>query len=149
MIVADILAQKGSRVFLIDPEELVSEALRTLHKKRIGALVVVDAWHNINGIITERDILNMYAMAKGRVKELPVKDIMTPAKKLIVGQKTNELEYVMSIMTENRIRHLPIINDKGKLEGMVSIGDVIKGLLKHVEYEKKLLADYIQGIYPL
>ena len=150
MKVEDILAQEGSTVFSIYYEALVSEALHLLNEKRIGALVVLDASENIKGIITERDILHMYANINDQVqiKNTRVKDIMTPAEKLIIGQKSNELDYVMSIMTENRMRHLPIIDDQGKMIGFVSIGDIVKGLLKHAEYEKKLLSDYIQGTYP-
>ena len=148
MIVADILSRKGAEVFSINYDGLVSEAVRILHEKHIGALLVLDAEQNIQGIITERDILHMYAVAKDNVHDVRVKDIMTSAEKLIVGQKNNDLEYVMSIMSENRIRHLPIISDQGKLAGMISIGDVIKGLLKNAEHEKKMLSDYIQGKYP-
>jgi CBS domain-containing protein len=148
MIVADILAKKGSQVFSISPDGLVSEALHLLNKKRIGSLLVLDAEQNIKGIITERDILNMYAKAKGSVKNKKVKDIMTPAKKLIIGEKNSDLEYIMGIMTENRIRHLPIICEKGKLAGFISIGDIIKGMIVKIEHEKKMLSDYIEGKYP-
>jgi len=147
MTIADVLAQKGTQVFTINHDELVSEALRIFTEKHIGALVALDAEQNIRGIITERDILHMYAAGDSGRGTL-VKDIMTPAKKLIIGQKNNDLEYVMSIMTENRMRHMPIIDDKGKLAGFISIGDIVKALLKNAEYEKKVLSDYIQGTYP-
>ena len=68
---------------------------------------------------------------------------MTPKEKLIIGHASDDLAYVMSVMTENRIRHLPIINEAGKLTAIISIGDVVKRLLKYAEHEKKLLLDYM------
>ncbi len=148
MTINDVLAQKGTQVFTINHEKLASDALRTFVKKHIGALVALDTKNNIMGIVTERDVLYMFASAAGKAKSARVKDIMTPAKKLIIGHKDNDLEYVMSIMTENRMRHMPIIDDKGKLAGFISIGDIVKALLKNAEYEKNVLTDYIQGTYP-
>lgn len=148
MKVAEILAQKSTQVYTINPHSLVVEALQLLDAKHIGALLVLDEEQKIQGIISERDILHMFADAKRSAQTTHVQDIMTPATRLIVGDKNDEVEYVMNIMTNNRVRHLPIIDENGKLVGLISIGDVIKVLLKGAEYEKKLLLDYIQGKYP-
>lgn len=148
MKVVEILAQKSSQVYTINPHSLVTEALQMLEAKHIGALLVLDEEQKIQGIISERDILHLFADAKRSVQDMRVQDIMTPASRLIVGDKDDEVEYVMNIMTNNRVRHLPIIDEKGTLVGLISIGDVIKVLLKDAEYEKKLLLDYIQGKYP-
>ena len=148
MMVSDILAKKGSEVATIDFSEKVSNAIRLLHDKHIGALIVTDNEQNIAGIITERDILHMYAEKSSAAENMYVKDIMTPSDKLIVGDENNDLEYVMTVMSENRIRHLPIIRERGKIAGIISIGDVIKALLKNAEHERKMLSDYIEGKYP-
>ncbi|GAK61243.1 putative signal transduction protein with CBS domains [Candidatus Vecturithrix granuli] len=148
MKVVEILAQKSSQVYTINPRSLVTEALQMLDAKHIGALLVLDEEQKIQGIISERDILHLFADAKRSAQDTRVQDIMTPASRLIIGDKDDEVEYVMNIMTNNRVRHLPIIDKKGTLVGLISIGDVIKVLLKDAEYEKKLLLDYIQGKYP-
>lgn len=142
MKVKDILAKKGTVVFTIRPEQSVAEALQMFNEKRIGALMVVDAQQNIVGIVSERDLLRKFATAEGDVKALPVEDVMTPREKLIVGSKNDDIQYVMSVMTNNRIRHVPI-SDEVKLVGLVSIRDVIEILLEDAEYEKKMLTDYI------
>ena len=143
MKVKDILAQKGTHVYSISSDEPASDALQVLNEKHIGALLVLDDEQNIEGIISERDLLYMYARAKYRAQDLLVKDIMTPKGKLIVGHNNDDVEYVMSVMTKNKVRHIPIVSEEGKLTGIVSIGDIIKTILKDAEHEKKLLLDYI------
>ena len=105
--------------------------------------MVLNDEQNIEGIISERDILCNCADIGCSVKEMLVKDIMTPKEKLIIGHASDDLAYVMSIMTEHRIRHLPIVSEEGKLVAIISIGDIVKRLLKFTEHEKKMLLDYI------
>ena len=144
MKVKYILADKGTHVYSIHPDKTVSDALKILNEEHIGALIVLDHEQNIEGIISERDILHKYAdVGCLPAQDALVKDIMTPKEKLIIGHASDDLAYVMSIMTENRIRHLPIVNEAGKLIAIISIGDVVKRLLKYAEHEKKLLLDYI------
>jgi CBS domain-containing protein len=145
MKVKYILADKGTHVHSIHPDKTVQEALAVLNEKHIGALIVLDDEQNIEGIISERDILYRVAdVGCAPTQEMLVKDLMTPKEKLIIGHASDDLAYVMSIMTENKIRHLPIISETGKLEGIVSIGDVVKRLLKYTEREKKMLLEYIE-----
>ena len=140
-----ILDDKGPHVYSIHPDKLVSEALAILNEKHIGALIVLDDEQNIEGIISERDILYRYAdVGCVPTQDAQVKDLMTPKEKLIIGHASDDLAYVMSIMTEHKIRHLPIISETGKLGGIVSIGDVVKWLLKYTEREKKMLLEYIE-----
>ena len=143
-----ILAHKGYKVYSIHPEELVSDVLRILNERRIGALMVLDANQNIEGIVSERDVLYKLYTSRDQALDERVKDIITPKEELIIGHEDDTLQYVMGIMTNNRIRHLPILNEEGKLEGLISIGDVIKAHLEEVEHENKFLVDYIQGKYP-
>lgn len=143
MKVKYILADKGAHVYSIHPDKPVSEALAVLNEKHIGALMVLNDEQNIEGIVSERDILYKYADVGHSAQDMLVKDIMTPKEKLIIGHASDDLAYVMSIMTEHRIRHLPIVSEKGKLTAIISIGDVVKRLLKYTEHEKKMLLDYI------
>jgi CBS domain-containing protein len=142
MKVESILAKKGPGIYSIRPDQTVADALKMVNEKRVGALMVVDQNQNIEGIVSERDLLRKFAAAEGNVKEMLVKDVMTPKEKLIVAQKNDDIQYVMRMITNNRIRHIPII-DGGKLVGLVSIGDVIQILLESAEFERKMLMDYI------
>lgn len=142
MKVERILAQKGPDVYSIQSNARVIEAVNLMNQKHIGALVVLDENQNIAGIVTERDIL--WAVPKKDFQDMPAKDIMTPKDRLISGSKDNDLRYVMSVMSENRIRHLPIL-DNGKLVALISIRDVIKALLESAEFEKQVMNDYISG----
>ena len=149
MKVADILAHKSTQVFSIKPAQFVVDALKLLDSKRIGVLMVLDEDQQIQGIVSERDVVHMVADAKRSTLSTRVQDIMTPADRVIIGNNHDEVEYVMNVMTNNRIRHLPILGEDGRLAGLISIGDVIKALLNDTEFEKKMLSDYIQGKYPV
>jgi len=145
MKVKDVLAEKGSHVVTIDQEATVYEALQTFAANRVGSLLVLDEKGGIVGIIGARDALMAVLKACEEIKTTKVKEIMT--QNIIIGAPEDELDAVEVIMTENRIRHLPIIEQK-KLAGIVSIGDVVKAQLKHVHVENRYLKDYISGKYP-
>jgi CBS domain-containing protein len=144
MKVEKILAQKGTVVYSIRPNDRITDAAKRMNEKRIGALMVVDENQHIEGIVSERDILQRCAVAAEGFQETLVKDLMTPKEKLIAGGKDDDLNYLMSVMTENNIRHIPIM-EKGKLVALVSMRDVIRSLLAGAEYEKKLLTEYMSG----
>jgi CBS domain-containing protein len=141
MKIRDILRGKGAEVVTIHPEATVHQAMQVLVHQRIGSLVVIGERGKIAGIITERDILRECAAHSERVKETTVREVMTT--NLIIGVPDDEVSYVMGIMTHNRIRHLPIIAGE-RLEGMISIGDVVKAQLEETEFENRYLKDYIQ-----
>jgi len=141
MKVKDILRQKGSAVYTIRPEATVSEAIEELTEKGVGALVVKDDAGQIRGIVTERDILRR-CIRKGESTQAPVRAIMT--EDVIVGLPDDEIDYVMNVITQNKIRHLPIVSG-GELVGIVSIGDAVKAMLKEMEFENRHLRDYIKG----
>ncbi len=146
----DILKEKGNSVWTINPDSTIEEAVRLMNEKRIGALIVVNAEGEINGIVSERDILKNLASSYCEIKKTAVKVIMTPKEKIIVGLPEDTAEYLMGIMTNNRIRHIPIVGGecKCKLLGVVSIGDLVKAVLKDTHFENKLLKDYFSGGYP-
>jgi len=141
MKVRDILHTKGAEVITTTPDTTLHDALRTLVESRVGALVVINPTGKVVGIITERDLLRMCAVRNDDIDRLHVADWMTT--NLIIGVPTDEVGYIMGIMTNNRIRHLPIMAD-GRLEGIISIGDVVKAQLEETEFENRYLKDYIQ-----
>lgn len=143
MKVSDILLQKGSEVISIEPDRSVREAVDRLVERRIGALLVLEGGE-IRGIITERDILRETAEHANRLDRRKVSDAMTSD--LIVGVPDDDLNYVMGIMTRNKIRHLPII-DGNALKGIISIGDVVWASLTEAEFENRHLREYIAGSY--
>lgn len=145
MNVEEILARKGSdEVHTIEPERTVQDAIARLVERNIGALVVAGENGDPVGIVTERDILRCCAGRPDRLASTLVSEIMT--RDLIVGESGDDIDYVMGVMTKNRIRHLPVVRD-GALVGMVSIGDVVNVQLHETRYENRHLRNYIAGSY--
>ncbi|MEJ2502418.1 MAG: CBS domain-containing protein [Gemmatimonadota bacterium] len=143
MRIRDILRIKGTEVITVAPDQAVLAAVEILSEHRIGALVVQSGDDPVEGIISERDVLNLVAGDPGAVAVTPVRDVMT--RDVIVGVPSDDLDYVMNTMTNNRIRHLPIMED-GRLHGILSIGDVVNALRRSVESENRHLRDYIHGV---
>ncbi|HSM72805.1 MAG TPA: CBS domain-containing protein [Anaerolineales bacterium] len=152
MRIRDILQKKGTEVVTIEAGRNLHEAIDQLNKHSIGALIVTGESEEILGIITERDILRVCGERCNRLIEPPaqkettcpslVQDVMT--KDLVIGVLDDDLDYVMGIMTKNRVRHLPILDD-GSLVGIISIGDVVNAHWEEKAFENRMLRDYIQG----
>ena len=142
---ADVLGAKGSDVITVQSDRTVLEAIEVLVQNGIGALLVVDPGDEIAGILSERDILREVRVRSGEVGERKVGDIMT--RDLIIGLPGDDLDYVRGVMTEKRIRHLPVMKD-GRLCGLVSQGDLVKADRTQKAYEVRLLRDYITDRYP-
>jgi len=140
----DIIAKKGSAVYTGSPSLTIREALHNLLEYKVGALVIVDEAQRPLGIITEKDILHL-AREHDDWREHTVGDHMT--KNLIIGLPDDSGEYIMSLMTINRFRHVPIM-EEGKLAGIISIGDIVKAQLKNIKAENRYLTDYIMSKYP-
>ena len=145
MKVRDILESKGTHVWTIQETATILDVLGLLTQHRIGALVVLDKKDQVVGIITERDIIHQCQKDSKHVETTSVKDVMS--RKLIIGHMDDAIDYIMGVMTNNRIRHIPIMTGS-KLEGMISIGDVVKAELQDQEYENKYLKDYMFGSQP-
>lgn len=153
MRISDILRRKGGDVVTIEPSATVHEAIQRLNQHSIGALLVTDDTGQLCGIITERDMLRecgdrctrLAAPAGDDGSECPalVKDVMTTD--VIIGVPEDDLNYVMGVMTKNRIRHLPVF-EQGKLAGIVSIGDVVNAHVEEADFENRVLQDYIHGV---
>lgn len=144
MKIRDILEQKGYVCHCIGPERTVKEAMELIAEKRIGALVVEQKGIPL-GIITERDIFNLVAAHNEEAFEKPVDEYMT--KNLVVGIPDDDIDLAMAYMTNNRFRHLPIV-DNNSIVGIISIGDLIKTEVHNLKVENRYLHDYIQGKYP-
>ncbi len=140
MHVADILKTKGSNVVTSGADETVAATARLLNLKRIGAVVVCDAPGKVIGVISERDIIRGIAINGQRALDMRVGDLMTSD--VIVCKPTDTIAEVMQVMTHGRFRHLPVIGDD-KLQGMISIGDVVKNRLEEIDLEARSLRDYV------
>lgn len=140
MTVKAILDQKGHDVYTLGPNELLSEAIKALSDHRIGALVVTNGDRKIVGILSERDIVR--ALAKDGPDSLnhAVRNVMTP--KVKICNEHHTVNEVMEIMTAGRFRHLPVEKD-GMLDGIISIGDVVKRRIEDVEREAEEIRAYI------
>lgn len=145
MKVKEILAAKGNRVVTIEKETKILDAMSIFSANRVGSLLIVDKDNAIQGIIGARDVLNAVIKNYKEIAEIAVEEIMTT--NLIVGTEEDRIDYILAVMTENRIRHIPIMDGK-ELKGLVSIGDVVKSQLKEKDVENKYLKDYIADKYP-
>jgi len=143
MKVKDILKQKGPEVFTVGEEKTLADAVKILSANNIGVLLVLSSEAKIVGIISERDIIRTLASDPTNCLSKKVKDVMT--RQVIVVEPDDDLEYVEKVMTQNRCRHIPVIHNK-VLVGLISIGDIVKSMLKETEAENKYLKDYISGI---
>lgn len=140
--VANILRQKADHsVHSVTPSTTVFDAVRLMADKGIGAVVVLDS-ERVVGIFTERDYARKIALMARTSKDTPVRDVMTTSVMYVRPDQTNE--ECMALMTENRLRHLPVM-DKGKLVGLVSIGDLVKDIISEQKFIIEQLEHYISG----
>ena len=141
MRVADILRQKGDEVATIASAATLAEAAGVLSVRRIGALVVSDDGRSIDGILSERDIVRQLAEWGADALTTPVREAMTADVRTC--SRGDSVDALMAIMTDHRIRHLPVA-EEGRLSGLVSIGDVVKRRVEQLEVETQQLTEYIQ-----
>jgi CBS domain-containing protein len=139
--VNDLLRLKGGAVWSVTPETSVVDALQQLSEKDIGALLVMEDGQ-IAGIISERDVVRKIAETEDFRLENPVSAYMTAD--VITISPTQTIEDCMTLMTEERIRHLPVVEDE-KLVGMISIGDVVKAVITSQEFTIDQLKKFIDG----
>lgn len=141
MLIADILRVKGDKVFTARSDDTVADAVATLMAHNIGALVVLDDTGEVAGILSERDVVRHLATTKtADLLAEPVTTCMTG--KPITCKPRDSLDHLMAIMTEHRVRHVPVCEDR-TLIGIVSIGDAVKRKIEHTEEEAAALRDYI------
>ncbi|KAL9273372.1 CBS domain-containing protein [Drosera capensis] len=150
--IADVLKSKGKSAdgswLWCTTEETVYDAVKSMTQHNVGALVVVKPGEqkSLAGIITERDYLRKIIVQGRSSKSTKVGDIMTEENKLITVTPGTRVLKAMQLMTDNRIRHIPVIEDK-EMIGMVSIGDVVRAVVVEHRHEVDRLNAYIQGGY--
>ena len=141
----DILSAKGTEVLSIAPQATLADVVQKLVKFNCGSLVVCeneDCSHMV-GIVTERDILRACAAGKKELDNVRVEDVMT--RNLVTGGPQDSIQYAMGVMTERRVRHLPIVDEDNRLLGMISIGDLVKHQHDQLSMENHYLKTYIQS----
>jgi CBS domain-containing protein len=143
MQVRDIRKSTPAQLQTISPDQKVCEAVELLCRFNIGALPVLDVEGSLVGIISERDVLRECCKEDPKTAlQQKVRDVMT--REVIISVPDDTLDYVMRVMTERRVRHLPIIENRS-LVAIVSIGDVVKAQYEEKETEIRFLRDYMQG----
>lgn len=140
-LVSQILQAKGSNVWTISPDASVLDALAIMADKNVGALVVVDN-EDVVGIFSERDYARKVILQGKNSKDTTVREIMTPD--VICVRANQSVQKCMALMTDKRVRHLPVLEDK-KLAGVISIGDVVKAIISEQQIMINQLEDYIYG----
>jgi CBS domain-containing protein len=141
MTIQHILERKGRSVWTVEPETTVFEAIKLMDEKNIGALIVL-RHGSIAGIMSERDYMRKVIIRGGSSKEMRVEEIMTP--EVVTIAPALSLEECMKLMTNNHIRHLPVV-EKDALVGMISIGDVVKEIISEQDHTISQLKNYITG----
>ncbi|MCP4582770.1 MAG: CBS domain-containing protein [candidate division Zixibacteria bacterium] len=146
MRISDLLKVKGSGVITAQSHITMRQVLKQMIDNKVGSVVVLDKDNNPIGIFTERDTIRMVYKQDGRDwQSKAISEFMTT--EIMIGVPDDDVEYVMALMTDNRFRHVPIMSE-GKLIGLISIGDIVKSLLKNIKIENRYLSDYISGKYP-
>ena len=138
MQVSDVLKAKGARVMTVRPNETVRVLTERLRAERVGALVVSEDGRRMTGIVSERDVVGCVAQHGRGAPDVKVAEIMS--RRVITCAPSDSLTAIARKMTENRIRHLPVV-DGDLLVGLVSIGDVVKLRLAEMELEANVLRD--------
>lgn len=138
MSVESILKTKGSVVFTIRPEHSVADAAALLTSKKVGVAVVCDAKGKLQGVLSERDIVKGLSQYGKAALEMPVRNVMSSP--VVTCAPGDSVKSIMSVMTERRIRHLPVV-EKDELLGIVSIGDAVNFRLTEAQLEMGVLRD--------
>jgi CBS domain-containing protein len=142
MRIYELLRTKGFHVITVRPSATVHEVVRLLEEYNLGAVVVSPDGREVAGIVTERDIVRRLVQGTDFL-DGPVSDIMTSEVQTCTAQ--DSVRSLMAIMTEQRIRHLPVVDDNGRMTGIVSIGDAVKSHITEIEFERDQLEGYVSG----
>ncbi|MCP3867378.1 MAG: CBS domain-containing protein [Gammaproteobacteria bacterium] len=142
MTLEDLLHNKDNTLMSVKVSDEVNHAIKTMVEHSIGSLLIMSEEDQLVGILTERDVLRFGSSRNGDLSGALIEEVMT--RDLMVATPDCSIDQAMSMMTEHRFRHLPVIED-GKPVGMVSIGDLVKAKLKDVTVEVKYLRDYISA----
>ncbi len=136
-----ILNGKGREVATIRPDATVADLLTVLSSRRIGALVVSADGKRVDGMVSERDVVRELAAQGAATLQLPVSAIMSRI--VQCAPPDAAVNDIMALMTERRVRHIPVVDEQGEMIGLVSIGDVVKNRLGELQYERDALIQYV------
>jgi CBS domain-containing protein len=142
VLVSDLIKRKGSAVTKASPETTVATLLDLLAEHRIGA-VVVSADGGVDGIVSERDVVRALRTAGAALLDAPISTVMTSD--VVVTGPGDTVEDMMRLMTDRRIRHVPVVTQDGRVAGIISIGDVVKSRIDELEADRDQLIGYIQS----
>jgi len=140
MHVESIINNKGSGVYTVRVGQQLSETVKLLTEKRVGAAVVLDDAGGVCGVLSERDVVHALAGEGAVVLTRPVRDFMTSD--VVTCQLRDTIDHCMGLMTDRRIRHLPVV-ESGRLCGIISIGDVVKWRIVETQMEANAMREYI------
>jgi CBS domain-containing protein len=140
MLIAEILHNKGSDVVTVKPGATVNDLITLLSEHRIGAVVVSEDGVTVEGIVSERDVVGVLGARGTAALGETVGSVCTRA--VVTASPNDRLDELMRLMTDGRFRHVPVVVD-GRLQGIVSIGDVVKARIAQLEVEQQALTGYI------
>jgi len=144
MLVKELLKNKNRGVITATSSMSIPDAMDLLISHQISCLPVLDEEGILTGIVSDRDIFRAVHKDKVGFKKLKVGDLMT--RELMVGVPDDDIQYIGGVMTQNHIRHIPIV-EKNNIVGLISIGDVVKAHIDSIEVENRYLRTYITGNY--
>ncbi len=143
MTVKDILEKTKRPVITITGDKTIRDAMKVLIDNKIGSVVVIGDAGDPVGILTERDVFRLCYESTGDIMDMKISDHMTV--NLLIGVPDDDIEYIASVITNKRVRHIPIIDEKKRLCGLISIGDIVKARMKQAEVHVRYLQEYITG----
>jgi CBS domain-containing protein len=137
----DLLREKGTEVYRISPDATVYDALQKMAEKDVGALIVFKGEQMV-GLISERDYARKIVLKNRFSRETPVAEIMS--REVVTVSPDKNLEECMEVIASQRVHHLPVVDDN-RVIGIISIGDIVKGIIEHKEYVIEQLEQFIKG----
>ena len=141
MKIKDVLKDKGPEFIAVDSSSFVDLAITKMVDRNIGAILVMEEG-NLIGMFTERDVLKCWVNTRESFDKVRIKDVMS--KNIMIVQTEDDLNYAMTIMINNKIRHLPVI-ENGRVVSVISIRDMVKAQVTNLQAEVHYLRDYITG----
>ena len=145
MLVKDILNQQKRKIITAGEKTTIKQAMKLMVDNKISCLPVLEDDGKLVGIISDKDIFWKIYETECHIREMTVGEVMTS--NLIVGVPEDEVPYIAGVMTENKIRHVPIIQ-QDRMIGLVSVGDIVKTQMENIKIENRYLQQYISGSYP-
>lgn len=141
MKIKAILEKKGTNIYSITPDKTLGDMAQEMISRHIGSLLVLNDDGSMAGIITERDFLRNVSKAGTDWQQVVIDEVMT--KNLITANLEDDIKEVMAMMSENRIRHIPVV-DAGKVAGLLSIVDIVRALHEETNYQNQIMKRYIK-----